>query len=69
MDTDKGLTDCDGAETMKSDDPQWSVRVQTLLRLGYGVEDIALRLGCDVKYVRAEVQILREQGRLPGVLA
>ena len=50
------------------DDPAWSWRVQDLLRAGFGVEDIALALRCDVRFVRAEVQILREQGRLVEVL-
>lgn len=42
----------------------WMVRVRELLREGYGVEDIALRLDCDVEHVRAEVAILRREGLL-----
>lgn len=46
----------------------WKVKVHRLLRQGYGVEDIADKLTCDVSHVRLEVQILREEGRLIEVL-
>lgn len=42
----------------------WQGMVRTLLRDGLGVEDIALRLKCDVAHVRAEVEILRHSGDL-----
>ena len=40
----------------------WIARVRLLLRDGFGVEDIAVRLKCCVDDVRAEVAILRENG-------
>lgn len=46
---------------------QWICRVRESLREGYGVEDIALRLKCDVEDVRQEVKILREQGDLERI--
>ena len=45
----------------------WHCRVSALLRHGYGTEDIAIKLGCDVEHVRLEVDILREQGRLAEI--
>lgn len=42
----------------------WQAKVRALLRDGYGVEDIALRLRCDVGDVRSEVAILRAEGEL-----
>lgn len=39
-------------------------RVHSYLRDSYGVEDIAIMLGCNVDHVRAEVEILRAEGRL-----
>lgn len=39
-------------------------RVMAYLRDGYGVEDIAIMLGCNVAHVRAEVEILRDEGNL-----
>lgn len=43
---------------------QWICRVREELKAGFGVEDIAIRLNCDVADVRAEVGILREGGDL-----
>jgi hypothetical protein len=45
----------------------WIYRVRKLLKLGFGVEDIALREKCDVECVRAEVAILRESGELSRI--
>jgi len=42
----------------------WQANVRTLLRQGYGVEDIALRLKCEADEVRREVAILRAEGWL-----
>jgi DNA-binding NarL/FixJ family response regulator len=42
----------------------WQGRVHALLRQGFGVEDIAVRLRLDVNSVRLEVAILREEGVL-----
>lgn len=39
---------------------QWIARVSILLREGFGVEDIAIKLKCTVEAVRMEVKILRE---------
>lgn len=47
---------------------QWIGQVQRLLREGYGVEDIALRLGCDVEDVRREVKILRDMGIIKEIV-
>lgn len=46
----------------------WIVKVRDLLRQGFGVEDIAVKLKCDVSHVRAEVEIYRREGRLKEVL-
>lgn len=43
---------------------QWIGRVKAMLADGLGVEDIALRLSCDVQAVRDEVSILRQTGVL-----
>jgi hypothetical protein len=43
---------------------QWIALCKEMLRVGYGVEDIADRLACSVKSVRMEVSILRETGEL-----
>lgn len=42
----------------------WICRVRTLLKEGFGVENIAIKLNCDVQAVRNEVVILRELGEL-----
>lgn len=46
---------------------QWISRVRALLKEGFGVEDIAVELVCDVEKVRLEVQILRAEGELDGI--
>ncbi len=46
---------------------EWQKSVRTLLRFGYGAEDIALRLRCGADDVRNEVAILREEGRLTEI--
>ena len=42
----------------------WQTVVRRLLREGYGVEDVAIKLRCDVDDVRREVAILRASGDL-----
>lgn len=42
----------------------WQAQVRGLLAHGFGIEDIALRLECDLESVQAEVKILREEGEL-----
>lgn len=42
----------------------WQGRVKSLTAQGWGSEDIANRLGCDLQDVRREIQILRESGEL-----
>jgi hypothetical protein len=42
----------------------WRLAVQHRLAMGYGVEDIALWLDCNVKYVRALVTFMRQRGEL-----
>lgn len=46
----------------------WQSRVASLLRDGFGVEDIAIRMKCDAYDVRREVEILRSEGRLRDIL-
>ncbi len=46
----------------------WQSRVASLLRDGFGVEDIAIRMKCSTADVRREVEILRNEGRLRDVL-
>ncbi len=43
-------------------------RIRSLLRCGYGTEDIALRLKIAVSKVREEVSTLRARGNLRRVL-
>lgn len=43
---------------------QWIGAVKLLLAEGFGVEDIAQKLGCIVDEVRLEVAILRQEGVL-----
>ena len=47
---------------------KWQRWVRRYLRAGYGTEDIAMMLKCDVSAVRLEVKILRESGKLREVL-
>lgn len=42
----------------------WQTAVRRLLKMGYGVEDISLKVSCDVQHVRDEVAILRADGEL-----
>lgn len=42
----------------------WQAAVRRLLKMGYGVEDIAIKVSCDVQHVRDEVRILRADGEL-----
>ena len=46
---------------------QWQRYVKSLLGQGWGVEDISVKMGCDIEHVRAEVQILRQSGALKRV--
>ena len=45
-------------------DREFSARVQGQMRLGYGVEDIAVKLGCPAAEVRREADLLRRLGSL-----
>lgn len=45
----------------------WIACVRHRLGQGYGTEDIALSLGCDIEDVRREVQIYRDEGRIAEV--
>ena len=45
----------------------WQARVKQLLRMGYGVEDIAIQTRKRVSKVRAEVEILRVTGKLTEI--
>ena len=42
----------------------WQAKVKRLLSQGYGVEDIALKIGGSADDVRNEVVILRTEGEL-----
>lgn len=46
----------------------WQGLVSQYLREGYGVEDIALFMECDVALIRTEVSILRQEGRLRDIV-
>lgn len=46
------------------DNDAWQHRVWQGIRDGYGVEDIALQLGCDLDHVRREVSVLRLEGEI-----
>lgn len=46
----------------------WQVRVSNLLRRGYGVEDIAVKLKCKADDVRREVEIYRQEGRIKEIV-
>lgn len=46
----------------------WQRRVHALLRAGLGAENIGLKLSCPADQVRAEISILRQEGRLRDVL-
>lgn len=48
-------------------DPAWPGHVRNLLRLGYGVEDIAVMLGCRADSVRFHVRHLRAIDRLAAL--
>ena len=45
----------------------WICQVREALAEGFGVEDIALQLSCDVEDVRQEVRILREGRHLQNI--
>lgn len=47
---------------------EWRVAASRMLRQGFGVEDISLRLDVPVDDVRQFVQALRKSGRLSVVL-
>lgn len=55
---------------MSDDRPDWmrdrefSARVAGQMRLGFGVEDIAVKLRCPVAEVRREADLLRRLGTL-----
>ena len=46
---------------------EWQARVKQLLRMGYGVEDIAIQTKKRVSRVRTEVQRLRASGELTEI--
>ena len=46
----------------------WINKVTRLLAEGFGTEDIAVKLKCDIEDVRREVAILRESGHLKYTL-
>lgn len=43
---------------------RWFARVEKMLWQGYGVEDIAIRLRCEIEDVRRHVATLRKSARL-----
>ena len=45
----------------------WQGRVRVLMGKGFGVEDIAVDLGCDVAFVRREAAILAANGELDNL--
>jgi hypothetical protein len=50
-------------------DHMWVARVSSMLREGFGAEDIALRLRCPLSAVRGEVMLLRAEGHLKTMFA
>lgn len=42
----------------------WVERVGALLRDGYGVEDIAIKLACEARQVRTQIALFRGAGLL-----
>lgn len=46
----------------------WMGRVHSLLRDGFGYDDIALKMGCDASLIRDEGRILREEGSLDALV-
>lgn len=52
----------------EGENSKWITRVRHMLGVGFGVEDIAIRLGCTADDVRLEVEIYRKQGTLIDVL-
>lgn len=51
-----------------SENSMWICQVREALSDGLGVEDIALKLSCDVEDVRQEVRILRDGWNLQNIL-
>ena len=47
---------------------KWAEQVHRFLRSGYGVEDIAIMTNVEIKFVRHEVQELRQKGKLKGLV-
>lgn len=47
---------------------KWARMVNLRLGQGYGVEDIAIQLGCTVDWVRAHVHVARKNKLLPRIL-
>ena len=52
------------AHKLRPGEAAWREIVNARLREGYGVEDIAIWLACDVRWVRAHVLVLRHLGVL-----
>lgn len=42
----------------------WQGRVKAMIAQGFGCEDIAFRLECNLEDVQREIKILRESGEL-----
>ena len=54
------------AEHIRDTEGFW-MKIRNDLRLGYGVEDIALRHKFDPQDVRDEIEVLRMEGELKGI--
>lgn len=46
----------------------WQLKVHRLLGQGFGVEDIAINLECDIARVRDEITSLRKKGKLKLII-
>lgn len=57
-----------GSPLVEPGTARWARVVNLRLGQGYGVEDIALQLGCGVDWVRAHVRVARDHGFLPKIL-
>jgi len=59
-----GMTPYTQADKVPVNSQEWRNLVNMRMAEGYGVEDIALWLQCNVSRVRAHVQTLRDSGTL-----
>lgn len=54
-------------EKLARTNSRWQQTVHTLMRKGFGWEDIAVKLKCDPEHIKDEFDILRLEGRLAEI--